>query len=438
MIVMKFGGTSVADAAALTSVLTIVTNAVKQSKSVLVVASAASGTTNQLLELARMAVTDGDKANSSCKSIIERHIRICRELIPSHSAACLDATEIGNELVRYVEGIHFLNECTNQSLDRIASFGERFTTCILVHALRSLNVRCRLFDATSVLRTDEQYHKANVDFNETHRLCKTFLVPEIESHDVVVTQGYIGATPDGFVTTLGRGGSDYSAAILGSAVGAELIQIWTDVSGVYSTDPRLAATARPIPSLSYSEIRELALYGAKVLHPDTIKPAIDAGIAVAVLNTFRPDDEGTMITHEDVTHSRLHAVSIVHDCTFIRGQTKELKKVLCHTNIKSKILLESHSIEKSTAVLFSQTEASRTEIDVALVGTGLEASGSSIIIATGPGATEASLLSAIVAACSEHKIFEICNGMSQLSAFIVCEPESSVDILNKIHAIVIS
>ncbi|MBI2794277.1 MAG: aspartate kinase [Ignavibacteria bacterium] len=438
MIVMKFGGTSVADSAALTSVLTIVTKTIDRSTKLLVVVSAASGTTNQLLELARMAVTDGDEAISLCKAIIMRHIRICNELIPAPDAACLDVSEIGNELTRYVEGIHFLNECTNQSLDKIASFGERFTSCILVHALRSVNVRCRLFDATSVMRTDDQYHKANVDFNETRRLCTRALIPEFDAHDVVVTQGYIGATPDGFVTTLGRGGSDYSAAILGSAVGAELIQIWTDVSGVFSADPRLVATARPIPSLSFSEVRELALYGARVLHPDTIKPAIDAGIAVAVLNTFRPDDEGTMITHVDVTHSRLHAVSIVRDCTFISGQTAELKNVLGHANIKSKILLESHSIERSSAVLISQTEESRTEIDVSLVGTGLEAKSASIIIATGPGATEASVLSAIATACTEHEIHELCNGMSRLSVFIVCRSESGADILNKIHGIVVN
>lgn len=437
MIVMKFGGTSVADASALTSVLTIVTNAVKQSKRVLVVLSAANGTTNNLLELARLAVTDGDEAVGLCTSIIERHIRICQDLIPSHEAACSDVTSIGNELIRYVEGIHLLHECTNQSLDKIASYGERFTSCILAHALQSMNVRSRLFDASSVIRTDDQYHKANVDFGETRRLCSVSLIPEFQTHDVIVTQGYIGATADGFVTTLGRGGSDYSAAIFGSAIGAEMIQIWTDVSGVFSADPRMVPNARPIPSLSFSEVRELALYGAKVLHPDTIAPAIKAGIAVVVLNTFRPDDEGTMITDEDVSHSDVHAVSIVKECTFVRGQTTDLKNILIHGNIRSKILFESHSIEQSSVVLSSPTEFAKTEIEVALAGTQLFSEPASIIIATGPGVTNADTLSVLSASCSGHNIFELCAGISKLSVFIVCRPQSGTPLLTTLHDSVI-
>jgi len=435
MIVMKFGGTSVADARALSAVLDIVVSTSTSTREFVVVLSATSGTTNALLDLARSAAHDTRSPAELCASIIERHRAICNELLSAAlcDAARVDVDVIGEQLIRYVRGIQLLKECTDRSLDTMAAFGELFSTTIFTYALKGAGTDAQLVHATQLIRTDDAFGAARVDFTETTNNCQTVLKSALTTHGIVVTQGFVGSTEDGITTTLGRGGSDYSAAILGACGGASEIQIWTDVSGVYSADPRIVPNAQPIPTLSYGEVRELALYGAKVLHPATIAPAIDAGIPVHVLNTFRPNDPGTRITSSNSPHSEIHALSLVRDCVLIRGAATEIGPIMKAGHLADRAILEEHSIERVSVVAHVPTSEARTEIEVSIAGRTTEITDCSVIIATGPGATQPSSLSRLLGALNGYRILAIMNGMSDVSVFFVCDRSEATNVLLKLH-----
>jgi aspartate kinase len=436
MIVMKFGGTSVQDASALRKVAAIIDAHGSEEGGVLVVLSATAKTTNALLDLARRAVNGIDAVRTDASALITRHENIVHELIDdiSHRDEALQAVRsLGSDLVRYLDGIAILNECTDQSLDMVASFGERLSTTLFAIALSSMGRSSTFFDARSVMRTNDAATCAAVDMSETKRLCEANLRPLIQTGTVVVTQGFIGSTIDGVTTTLGRGGSDASAAIFGAALRTREIQIWTDVSGVYNADPRIIPDARPVPSMSFGEMRELALYGAKVLHPDAIKPAIDEGIPVRVLNTFSPNDEGTVITADRVEHGPLHAVSIVRSCIMISGDEAMLDQIRSREKIKQRILLESHSLEHSLLMLHAPDDAARTEIDVACAGTTAQVREAAIVVATGPSAQEPATLQRIGTALDGLNIHAVLSGMSPWAFFVIVPDEESVDVIRRIH-----
>jgi len=293
MIVMKFGGTSVQDAFAMRNVLSIVQE--YSGQKILMVSSACSGITSELLSIASDSVylNDEDRIHR-IHEIIKRHIDICNEL-GLEQGTLMQIEEIGAHLLSYCEGIALLGECTNRSQDAIASCGELFSTIILTGLLGShLNVQW--FDARKSMKTFELHSKSQVHMEQTSLLSNQLLKPLFEQCDIVVTQGFIGSDDDNRTTTLGRGGSDYSAAIFGAVLEAEEIIIWTDVSGIASADPRVIPNARYIESMSFGEARMLSFFGAKVLHPETILPALQKDILVHVRNTFKASDRGTTIT----------------------------------------------------------------------------------------------------------------------------------------------
>lgn len=436
MIVMKFGGTSVQDASALRKVAAIIDAHEHEVGGVVVVLSATAKTTNALLDLARRAVDGTDAVRADASALIARHETIATELIDdaTHRDEAVHAVRtLGAELTRYLDGVAILNECTDQSLDMVASFGERLSTTIFAIALRSMGRSATFFDVRTVMRTDAAATRAAVDMAETTRLCATHIAPLMSTRTIVVTQGFLGCTADGVTTTLGRGGSDASAAILGAAMRCREIQIWTDVSGVYNADPRIVPDARPVPSMSFGEMRELALYGAKVLHPDAIKPAIDVGIPVRVLNTFQPDDRGTEITADRVAHGPLHAVSIVRSCVLVSGDEATIDVVRSHANVKDRISLESHSLEHSLLVLHAPDDAARTEIDVACAGTNAERRDAAIVVATGPSAQEPRTLQRIGEALSNATVYASLGGMSPWAFFVIVPDSESLDVIRRIH-----
>jgi len=203
---------------------------------------------------------------------------------------------------------------------------------------------------------------------------------------------------------------------------------------VFSADPRIVPNAEPIPSLSYSEVRELALYGAKVLHPATIAPAISAGIPVRVLNTFRHEDAGTSITAENLPHSEIHAVSIVKNCVLVRGTADVVERCFAPEHVHNTIILESKSLEHLSVIAHTPTQASRTNVDVAIAGTHLQPIDCAVVIATGPGASQPATISRLLYAVADHNIYAVINGTSDVSVFFVCDADAVNEVLLKLHA----
>ena len=188
-----------------------------------------------------------------------------------------------------------LGEASPRALDAVASLGERMSVRLLTAIVKNGGIKAQAVESSEFIITNDHFQNAHPDFKATTRKDTLLLNPLLDEGIVPITTGFIGATPEGVVTTLGRGGSDYSAAIIGAVLPADDVWIWTDVDGVMTTDPRIVSSARTLPEITYSEIAELAYYGAKVLHPKTIRPVIEAGIGLRICNTFNPSNPGTRL-----------------------------------------------------------------------------------------------------------------------------------------------
>jgi bifunctional aspartokinase / homoserine dehydrogenase 1 len=297
--VMKFGGTSVGDAARIARVAEIVRAAAGES-SVLVVVSAMRGVTNHLIEAATCAeASDRDQAARIFAALREQHDNALAALIRSderRSRLAKSTEEIFAQGERLCEGTYLLRELTPRTLDSVSSLGERLSAPIVAGKLAELGVRSDSIDASELIVTDSYHGSAGPLMEATRERSQARLNSLLDQGVVPVVTGFIGASQQGVLTTLGRGGSDYSATILGAALDANEVVIWTDVDGVLTADPRLVPDARTIPEISYREAAELAYFGAKVLHPKTLRPVIPAGIPVWIRNSFAPDRAGTKIT----------------------------------------------------------------------------------------------------------------------------------------------
>ncbi|MEX1138423.1 MAG: lysine-sensitive aspartokinase 3 [Bacteroidota bacterium] len=297
MIILKFGGTSVENAAAMNTVVRIVQRELHRKP--VVVLSAIAGATNALIKAAQLAQEGNHKeAIRLLNDLLERHVVILENLLESRSAIqslILEIRRRFDELKHLCQGIALLGELTNRSLDAIASVGERLSTQILADTMAERGMPVALVDARTFMVTDEQYTCAAPRFGEIQSRIDSAVRPVLQSGKIILTQGFIGTTAKGITTTLGRGGSDYTAAIIGAALDAEEIQIWTDVDGILTADPRICPDARKLKVISFREASELAYFGAKVLHPSTILPAVQKSIPVSVLNSRKPDATGTLI-----------------------------------------------------------------------------------------------------------------------------------------------
>jgi aspartate kinase len=297
MIVLKFGGTSVQDARAMDQALDITFPLLPQSP--LLVSSAMSGVTNSLVELVdSVAAQDSKKAAELLTSLEARHKEV---LAASTQGAVFEDGRMKLEahfadLKALVKGSILLNECSPRVRDAVLAMGELWSTIILWSRCRQRGVDAELIDARRFVVTDDTFGEAALQAAPTRQRIRDGIKPH--PGKLLITQGFIGATDKGVTTTLGRGGSDYSGSIFGAALGAKEIQIWTDVDGIMTTDPRKVATARSIPVITYAEAAELAFFGAKVVHPATIQPAVEKGIPVLVKNTKNPGHPGTVIARE--------------------------------------------------------------------------------------------------------------------------------------------
>ena len=300
MIVMKFGGTSVKNAEMIERVIDIVQS--RSDRSLLVVLSAMAGVTDSLHECAEAAHRGREERALELfeSQIVQKHCEAVNQLLnnPVQKASLLAELETHfGEIRTLLQGLAILGELTPRSLDAVMTYGERMSTLILSCAMQERGIGVALCDAREILKTDHRFGKASPLLSESESLTRAKLEPLFDSK-IVVTQGFAGSTAEGLTTTLGRGGSDYSAAIFASLLNAEEIEIWTDVDGVMTADPRVVPEAHTIRELSYEEAAELSYFGAQVLHSKTVRPAVEKNIPIRILNTFNPDGTGTLI-HKD-------------------------------------------------------------------------------------------------------------------------------------------
>ncbi len=437
---MKFGGTSVKTAEAMQASAELVRAALDRRP--LVVLSACGGMTDKLLSLAQAAANaEQHEMKRIFKSISDHHLQLCLSLLStpeSKASAILLIEELLNELYSYCEGIALLCECTPQSLDAVASYGERLSTTVFTTYLQSLGIDAALLDARLCMRTDNNFCAAHVIMSELEQRCTEQLLPLLQSHSCVVTQGFLGATGDGTSTTLGRGGSDLSAALFGAAIEANEIQIWTDVSGVLSSDPRLVANTHTIEEISFSEMRQLAYFGAKVLHPDTIKPALDRGVPVRIVNTFAPHDRGTVVVSDDHVRQQhsagLRALSLLRRCVLVR---KEVSGYEHASQVLSDMLSIAYS--KGTEILLCFAEESslglvvRQDQEHLFSGHGRSIEPCEILCACGPALSLSDDSTRVTTLLHELDASVVLSGMSPVGILALIHPEHSVAALNRLH-----
>jgi len=297
MQVLKFGGTSVASAENIRKSLAIVATAAAQSPVVMVV-SALGGTTDLLIGAGRAAAAGNTAYRDTLARLTERHATAAQDLLAGaeqHEKLAAIAPQFA-ELQTLCDGIFALGELSNRTLDRLMSYGELLSSRLITAAAKALGLSAGWADTRQLIRTNSRFGSAEVDLAITTRQVAD--LRDASPAHIWVVPGFIGADAHGVTTTLGRGGSDYTAALLAAALGAEVLEIWTDVSGMMTADPRLVRSARPIAHISYQEAMELSHFGAKVLYPPTIQPVMQRGIPLWIKNTFAPDDYGTLVELE--------------------------------------------------------------------------------------------------------------------------------------------
>jgi len=319
--VMKFGGTSVGDASCIARSAQIIARGAKEKPCVAVV-SAMSGVTNRLIEAARTAQAgNASNAFAILEAMRRQHEAALTSLISQESGRAQirqRMAEVFAEGSRLCEGTSLLRELTPRTLDAISGLGERLSAPLVAAAVNELGIPSEAIEATELIVTDGYHGGAEPQMGATREKSQARLRPLLEKGIVPIVTGFIGATAEGQLTTLGRGGSDYSATILGAALDADEVIIWTDVDGVLTADPRLVPEARTIPVISYLEAAELAYFGAKVLHPKTLSPVIQAAIPVWIRNSFAPERAGTKITPEGRSiGGGVKALTAIRDVTLI-------------------------------------------------------------------------------------------------------------------------
>jgi aspartate kinase len=360
MIVMKFGGTSVQDSAAFNRTIDIIRS--RLDKSPVIVLSATAGTTDAL---ERLCINAKDNEREVCEKIIfdlkEKHHTIAGELISDKeklNELLHSLDKIFEQMTDLVNGIFLLSELSKRSRAKIITFGELLSTNILVYAMNDRGINSTLLDSRDFIITSDEPLGAEPDMEKINEMAAQVVTPVVSRGEVPVVQGFISRSHSGDATTLGRGGSDYTASLLGCAIGSHEIEIWTDVDGILTADPRRVPATKLVKEVTFREAAELAFFGAKVLHPSTITPAVEKGIPVRVLNSHNPESYGTLIK-DDIDHGE-------HD----------IKSITCKENIKvvniySPRMLLAHGFLKNIFEIFDRHKTSvdlitTSEVNVSL------------------------------------------------------------------------
>jgi aspartokinase/homoserine dehydrogenase 1 len=323
-LVMKFGGTSVGSVEAIAKATQIIKDERDEYSRLVVVTSAMSGVTDLLLRSALLAAEGNiDSLPTAESTLREKHFAAVDALIRDEKLREETKAEINAHIISLVDlckAIAVLGEATPRALDAVASLGERMNVRLLAAVARDAGIKVKVIESTKFIFTNAHFQNAHPDFKITTAKTRELLNPLMDEGIIPITTGFIGATPEGVITTLGRGGSDYTAAIIGSVLPADEVWIWTDVDGVMTTDPRIAPKAQTLPEISYGEIAELAYYGAKVLHPKTIRPVVEAGIGLRICNTFNPSHPGTRLIANSKSNGKPVNGQIIKAVTAIRKQ----------------------------------------------------------------------------------------------------------------------
>lgn len=372
--VMKFGGTSVKDAG-YTRICDILSD--YRDDKIVVVVSALKGMTDKLLEATRMAEMGEEKwINNFLQEVSDIHRSVAKNSIGNLPSSLEERLRRADEELKHVlYGILYLREATPRSIDYVASFGERYSAEIASATLTSRGFQSKAFTGGEAgIVTNSRFGQATPIMELVRRRVAETLIPLLENNIIPVVGGFAGATENGIITTLGRGGSDYSATILANAIDADEVIIWSDVNGIMSADPKLVPEAVTLPEITYEEAMEMAILGAKALHPRALEPVIEKKIPVRIKNTFNPKHEGTKIM-ESVTrpyHSVVKVISLIRDISMITikgaSMVGEVGMAARFFNkiaeAKSNVMMISQSISESNISIVVRKENSKKVYDV--------------------------------------------------------------------------
>ncbi len=370
MKVLKFGGTSVGSVESIRLVVDILEKSISKGERTAVVFSAMGGATNRLIEIGRMAAAGNAEYFELLKVVEERHFATIRGLInvKQQSSTFANVKGLFNELEDILRGVSLIRELTDRTLDLIMSFGERLSTTIISEVLKNKGVRAEFCDTRTLVRTNAHFGMADVNFETTNQ---NILEHFAKTSALQCITGFIGATPEGITTTLGRGGSDYTASIFGAALDAQVIEIWSDVDGLMTADPRKVPNAFTIPAISYAEAMELSHFGAKVIYPPSLQPAFAKNIPLRVLNTFNLGFEGTLVDRTARPQEyAITGISSIDDMALVNiqgsgmigvaGISARLFTALSENNI-SVILISQASSEHSICFTIDPRNAERAQ-----------------------------------------------------------------------------
>ncbi|HXR16995.1 MAG TPA: aspartate kinase [Terriglobales bacterium] len=325
--IMKFGGTSVGDASCIQKVVEII-RAASRDGDLVVVVSAMAGVTNRLIDAAtKSEAGNHDAVTTIFEELRRQHNSAASALLESPGELHGRTHELLQEGSRLCEDTNRLRQLTPRASDSISSLGERLSTPMIAAALAERGVASKAIDATELIATDSRHGAADPHLERTRQNCQARLRPLLQQGIIPVVTGFIGATAEGALTTLGRGGSDYSATILAAALDADEVIIWTDVDGLMTADPHVVPEARTISEISYREAAELAYFGAKVLHPKTLRPVMQSRIPLQIRNTFTPEQAGTKITPAGPANARVKAVAAISDAALITVRGRDIVEV---------------------------------------------------------------------------------------------------------------
>ncbi len=374
MKILKFGGTSVANANNIRLVLSIVEKTAASSTKLVVVVSAFSGVTDLLLLAASKAASKDVTFNDVVSQIENKHKEAIEELIiTSQQKSLLEATNKDiNHLKTLLDGCFLLGELSNRTSDTIMGFGELLSSQIIAKALEQKVHNSGYKDSREIIKTNNHFGKAVVNFELSSQLIKDYFNSNV--FRVTLVPGFIASSTDGYSTTLGRGGSDYTAAILAGALNAELLEIWTDVSGMFTANPKIVKQAHPIETISYQEAMELSHFGAKVLYPPTIQPILKLNIPIVIKNTFEPEAAGTYISSErNKNENPIKGISHIDNIALltlegpgmigVSGSSKRLFEVLSNENINV-IFITQASSEHSICIGILNEDANNAQIAI--------------------------------------------------------------------------
>jgi len=387
-IVMKFGGTSVATGENIRNVAGLVAESVKQGCQVVVVVSALDGVTDELFEAAEQARKEKQEYIQSFKQrMLDKHSTAIMKAIKNSTVRKeVEQTvkKIIDELEKVLTGICYVGELTPKSKDYVLSFGERLSAPIVCGTIRDLKFSSQSFTGKEAgIVTDSNFGDANPLFNVTVHQLKERIEPLLEEKVIPVVSGYIAATQDGVVTTLGRGGSDYTATLIGAALAVDEVWIWTDVDGIMTADPKIISSARLLPQLSYQEAAEMAIFGAKAMHPRALEPIMKENIPARIRNVLNPKNMGTLISREQTTKRQdaVKAVAMIKDVALINvsgggmvgapGSYARILDLLGKNGINV-MMISAAASEANISIVIRRNQLGRalSALEIALLGRG--------------------------------------------------------------------